>query len=57
MTSKIARFLTRNIVKNAKPNSRCCSGGLVYEKTRITNKQLDVNTLYLLDKYSRYGTT
>ena len=24
-----------------------------YQKTMITNKQLDVDTLYLLDKYSR----
>ena len=24
-----------------------------YQKTKITNKQLDVDTLYLLDKYSR----
>ena len=34
-------------------NSRKCSNGIVYEKTKITNKQLDVSTLYQLDKYSR----
>ena len=35
-------------------NTRKCSNGLVYEKTKITNKQLDVGTLYQLDKYARY---
>ena len=34
--------------------SRHCTSGAVYESTKITNKLLDANTLYQLDKYSKY---
>ena len=33
---------------------RHCTSGAVYESTKITNKLLDANTLYQLDKYSKY---
>ena len=33
--------------------SRHCTSGAVYESTKITNKLLDANTLYQLDKYSK----
>ena len=33
--------------------SRPCTSGAVYESTKITNKLLDANTLYQLDKYSK----
>ena len=38
------------------PCSRHCSSnsGVLYESSKITNKLLDADTLYLLDKYSRY---
>ena len=32
---------------------RHCTSGAVYESTKITNKLLDANTLYQLDKYSK----
>ena len=35
--------------------SRPSSSGMVYETQKITNKLLDADTLYLLDKYSRYS--
>merc|ERR1719270_400601 len=34
---------------------RHCTSGAVYESTKITNKLLDANTLYQLDKYSKYS--
>jgi len=34
--------------------SRNCSSGVFYESTKITNNLLDVNTLYMLDRYSKY---
>lgn len=52
------KLLTRALIsKLFQPNTRQCSTGpgLIYEKLKITNKQLDVNTLYQLDKYSRYS--
>ena len=33
--------------------ARPSSSGMVYETQKITNKLLDADTLYLLDKYSR----
>ena len=49
------RLLNRTFIsKLLEVNSRKCSNGIVYEKTKITNKQLDVSTLYQLDKYARY---
>jgi len=35
--------------------ARHCTSGAVYESTKITNKLLDANTLYQLDKYSKYS--
>ena len=49
------KLLNRTFIsKLFEVNTRKCSNGLVYEKTKITNKQLDVGTLYQLDKYARY---
>ena len=53
MTLKTTQFLARNILRNSLFHNY--SSGVIYEKTRIKNKHLDANTLYLLDKYARYG--
>jgi len=52
---KLTRLLARGAAQNLlEISSRSCSSGLVYESTKITNKLLDANTLYQLDRYSRY---
>jgi len=53
---QLARILVRGNRQSLLLN--CCravSSGTVYESTKITNKLLDADTLYLLDKYSRYS--
>ena len=52
---KLSSLLTNGTVKTfLETGVRSCSSGLVYESTKITNKLLDANTLYQLDKYSKY---
>jgi len=52
---RLTRMLTLRAAQNLlEARVRTCSSGVVYESTRITNKLLDANTLYELDKYSRY---
>jgi hypothetical protein len=43
-----------NILNTELIHFRNCSG-TVFESTKITNKLLDANTLYQLDKYSKYS--
>jgi len=54
---KLTRILGGGAVKTfLEISARSCSSssGLVYESTKITEKLLDANTLYHLDRYSRY---
>ena len=60
MSSKLSRLVRSRAARSAALDScgrRSCSTSSstssFYQKTKITNKQLDVDTLYLLDKYSR----
>jgi len=54
MTMKASKLLKRTLFRSDFFHFNNCSNGVIYEKTRITNKQLDINTLYSLDKYARY---
>jgi len=52
---KLSSLLASGTVKTfLETGVRSCSSGLVYESTKITNKLLDANTLYHLDRYSRF---
>ena len=60
MSSKLSRLVRSRAARSAALDScgrRSCSTSSstssFYQKTKITNKQMDVDTLYLLDKYSR----
>ena len=55
MTMKASKLLKRTLFRSDFFHFNNCSNGVIYEKTRITNKQLDINTLYSLDKYARYA--
>ena len=54
MSSKLSRLVRSRAARSAvRSCSTSSSTSSFYQKTMITNKQLDVDTLYLLDKYSR----
>ena len=55
MTMKASKLLKRTLFRSDFFHFNNCSNGVIYEKTRITNMQLDINTLYSLDKYARYA--
>jgi len=48
------RAVVRSSAACSQSGVRTCSSGVIYETTQVTNKLLDANTLYQLDKYSRY---
>ena len=48
-------FLTSSRLQTSKRSLRFCSDGSdsIYQVEKVTNKLLDANTLYQLDKYSK----